>query len=189
MDLYLKIIYGLLVASWILFIIMFILLSSFELFSKSLFFSFGGKFSLLGVTFEDQSFYISLGFLFFFNSFLSTLNINIIAPVFSRIMFSHPEEEECHNENYRLDKETLYYILFFYDTWLVVRSLFNLLGILSNIGFFIATSMGFLIGDLTVKYIYINDPMLFNFHPKTKYSKIEEKEIFIEEKPKLKSLF
>jgi hypothetical protein len=175
MELYLRIIITLLVLSWILFIIMFIVLSTYELFTKSLFFSFGGRFSILGVEFEDQNLYTGLGFFFFFNSLFGTLNSNVIAPVFNRLIFSHPSERECHSKKYRIDNATLYTILIFYDLWLAVKSLFNLLGILSNLGFFIATSIGFLIGDIVIKYIYINDPYILNFSPNSNkcYTKID----------------
>jgi hypothetical protein len=187
MEVYLRIIITLLILSWILFIVMFIVLSTYELFSKSLFFSFGGRFSLLGVEFEDQGLYNGLGFFFFFNSLFGTLNSNVIAPVFSRLIFSHPTEQECHGSEYRIDNTTLYVILIFYDLWLAVRGLFNLLGILSNIGFFIATSMGFLLGDIVIKYIYINDPEMLNFSPKE--CAYEEIESDSEDNVKLKSLF
>lgn len=142
---------------------MFIVLAQQHLFSQSLFFTFGGKFQLLGVTFQNQTFYIGLCFFFFFNSLLSQLNSNIISPVFSRLIFSHPDEREHHGKNATLAKQTLYFILVAYDVWHVGRSLFSLLGILSNLGFFIATSLGYLMGDLGVKIVYINWPELLNF--------------------------
>jgi len=145
---------------------MFIILGQHNLFVESPFFTFGGKFTLLGLVYNDESFYLGLNFAFFFNSLFATLNNNIVAPVFSRMIMSHSDENECHGSDYKFSKTYLYIILVVFDTWTVVRSLFNLLGILSNIGFFLATSAGFLIADISVKYIYINHPEQLNFHPK-----------------------
>ena len=170
MEVYLQIILALLALSYTLFIIMFVVLSQQHLFSQSLFFTFGGKFALLGVTFENQTFYVGLCFFFFFNSFISQLNSNIVAPVFSRLIFSHPDEDEHHGNGPGLSKSMLYFILVTYDIWSVARSLFGLLGILSNFGFFIGTSLGYLVGDLGVKYIYINWPEILNFKSKQQES-------------------
>ena len=163
MDTYLRIILSLLFISYALFTVMFVVLSRERLFAKSIFFTFGGEFALLGVTFNNESFYAGLCFFFFFNGIFGQLNTNIIAPVFARLVFSHPEEDEHHGCNLSLRKSTLYWILIAYDVWAVARSLFGLLGILSNFGFFIASSLGFLVGDLGVKYIYINSPETLNF--------------------------
>ena len=168
MEVYLSIILSLLALSYTLYIVMFIVLSQQQLFSESLFFTFGGKFALLGVTFENQTFYVGLCFFFFFNSFIAQLNSNIVSPVFSRLIFSHPDEDEHHGNGPGLSKNMLYLILVTYDLWSVARSLFGLLGIISNFGFFIATSLGFLLSDLGVKVVYINWPELLNFKSKSK---------------------
>ena len=168
MEVYLSIILSLLALSYTLYIVMFIVLSQQQLFSESLFFTFGGKFALLGVTFENQTFYVGLCFFFFFNSFIAQLNSNIVSPVFSRLIFSHPDEDEHHGNGPGLSKNMLYFILVTYDLWSVARSLFGLLGIISNFGFFIATSLGFLLSDLGVKVVYINWPELLNFKSKSK---------------------
>ena len=167
MQVYLSIILSLLAISYTLYVVMFIVLSQQHIFSQSLFFTFGGKFALLGVTFENQTFYVGLCFFFFFNSFIAQLNSNIVSPVFSRLIFSHPDEDEHHGNGPGLSKNMLYFILVTYDLWSVARSLFGLLGIISNFGFFIATSLGFLVSDLCVKYVYINWPELLNFQAKT----------------------
>ena len=166
METYLKIILSLLAVSYVLFILMFIVLSQQHLFSQSLFFTFGGKFALLGVTFQNQTFYVGLCFFFFFTSLVGQLNTNIVSPVFSRLIFSHPDEDEHHGNGPGLSKSMLYFVLLAYDLWSVARSLFGLLGILSNFGFFIATSLGYLVGDLAVKYVYINWPRVLNFESK-----------------------
>ena len=168
MEFYLSIILSLLAVSYTLYIVMFIVLSQQHIFSESLFFTLGSKFALLGVTFENQTFYVGLCFFFFFNSFIAQLNSNIVSPVFSRLIFSHPEEDEHHGNGPGLSKNMLYFILVTYNLWSVARSLFGLLGIISNFGFFIATSLGFVLSDLGVKYVYINWPEMLNFQSKAK---------------------
>lgn len=162
MQTYLLIILSLLGVSYTLYIIMVNVLSQQHLFSESIFFTFGGRFELLGVTFENQTFYVGLCFFFYFNSVLTVLNNNVIDPVFSRLIYSHPDETEHHASDATLPKPTLYFILVFYDVWKAARDLFSLLGIFSNFGFTIATALGYVMSDLGIKYVYINWPELLN---------------------------
>lgn len=161
MDTYLIIVYALLAASYLLYLIMIIILAELQVFTLSPFFLFGGEFDLLGVRFNNPSLFNGLAIFFFFNSLMSTFNYSVISPIFSRIMYASPNDPALPEG---VSQRQLFIILTLFNIWSVVRSLFNLLGLLSNISFFIATSAGFLIGDWLTKYVYITSPTLFNFH-------------------------
>lgn len=159
---YLHIVYFLLFISYTIYLLAIFILAEYGFFTSSSFFEINGNFEMLGIKFQDKlGLYIFFLFFFAIHSFIATINSKVIDPIFRRLTYSTsssavPLAMPQHRVIYR--------ILIFYDIWLVIKQVINLLGILSNFGFFISTSLGFLVGDVFINYMYINYPELFFFH-------------------------
>lgn len=128
-----------------------------SIYTESTFFNGGTRFVILGVTIEDSGYFVALIFFFFINNFLSQLNNQIISPLFGRIIFAYREDIKISTRA----KIFLYTILPVFNTWSSFRNLFSILGITSNIWFFIANSLGFIIGDTVIRILYITHPKMF----------------------------
>lgn len=131
-----------------------------KVFYNSTFFQSGNKFTILGLNFDSRGyFYIFMGF-FFLNSLIFNLNVSVINPVFQRIVFNMNDNVEISSEQqFRLSA-----LLVIYDVWSAFRSLFSIIGVTSNIWFFLSNTMGFLIGDLFIRNMYIKYPESFKFN-------------------------
>lgn len=128
-----------------------------KFFTNSTFFTSGYQFTMFGLDFENRHYFNVLCFFFFFNSLVFNLNVSIINPLFQRIIFMQEVE---------IDKKTqgfLSLLLLLYNVWSVFRSLFALVGMTSNVWFFMWNSIGFLLGDLVIRNIYIMKPHTFKF--------------------------
>ena len=169
MKQYIKLVYALLGASYLLYAFVLFVLADNSVFTTSPFFQIGSTFSMLGVTF-DNSLRLYIFFIFFFlvHSFIATVNSKVIDPIFKRLAYNKTND-------FIPKHSTLYTILIVYDIWIVIRNLIQLFGILSNFIFFLATSIGFLTGDILINYIYINYPELLHFEDEQKPEEQEKK--------------
>lgn len=143
------------------------------IFGDSDFFSAGPEFTLMGLTFNDKSQFRAMNFFFFLNSLLYYLNVSVINPIFSRII---------NNAVLRVSPKVASYLsllLIVYDLWNAFRSFFTIIGVTSNLMFFISNTLGYLIGDIVIKNIYLMYPDLL------KYEYIDEPDSTVSENQSL----
>lgn len=154
---------GLLIVSYIILICLVYFLSIMEnstgqkFFRDSPFFTSGYKFSMFSIDFENKHYFNVLCFFFFINSFIFNLNLSVINPLFQRLIFNKKVEVDAQTQGY------LSFVLFVYDVWSVFRSFFAIVGMVSNVWFFVWNSVGFLAGDLLIRNLYIKYPDSFKF--------------------------
>lgn len=158
-------VYILIVVSYVLLILTFIALGVIQnnagqtVYSDSDFFKLNSKFTLLGIEFDHRPYFALFAIIFFMNSLLYWINIAVINPLFSRIIFAYNGSGKIPS-NTRLFLSTL---LLFYDLWNAFRSLLSILGVTSNIVFFIASTLGYLVGDIAIKNLYLIYPDYFRY--------------------------
>lgn len=115
------------------------------------------NFYVFGVHFKDPLTFYVLNLIFFSNSLFLNVNIAVIQPLFQKITVVDQYEIEFST------RVTLSIIVLIYDVWSAIRSVISLVGVTSNIIFFLSNTMGFLIGDIFIKNLYLKYPHKMNF--------------------------
>lgn len=114
-------------------------------------------FYLLGIHFKDPYTFYVLNLVFFSNSLFLNINIFIVQPLFQKVLFSNNPAIE------HTIKLGLSVLVVIYDIWTALRSVISLIGVTSNFTFFLSNSIGFLLGDTFIKYLYLTYPERVNF--------------------------
>lgn len=137
-----------------------------HVFVDSTFFSGGSKFTILNLEFNNVAYFYIFNFFFFLNSVVYYVNTAIISPLFNKLIFTYNDDMKISSRS----KTFLTSLLFVFDLWSAFRSLLSIIGITSNIYFFISNTVGFLVGDIMIKYLYIQYPSKFIYD----YSSVSE---------------
>lgn len=128
-----------------------------KLTESSFFTASSADFYLLGIHFKDPFTFYVLNLVFFSNSLFLNINIFIVQPLFQKVLFSNNPTIE---HSIKLGLSILVVI---YDIWTALRSVISLIGVTSNFTFFLSNSIGFLLGDTFIKYLYLTYPERVNF--------------------------
>lgn len=146
-----------------LYIAMFIVLwTEYEIFDSNFFYIHVNPHDLsrnpvvLGIQLRSEWQRVGLCLFFFVNAFLGVLNSTLIGGLFGMICYE--EGEHIIND---LKKEYggvsgMLFLFTVYDIWYSARTFFSILGMYSNIIFFMVTTMGALTGGLVTKLILLS---------------------------------
>ena len=105
---------------------------------------------ILGVALKTKGQYWGVIAFFFFNSFFSVWNGIVIAPIFEGMVYDDNYDLEDWGGGIIAGKT----VMLLYEIWRGGRSFFSLLGMTSNVAFFMATAGGALFGSLITKSAY-----------------------------------
>lgn len=140
---------------------------------NSTYFRPGPKFEILGVDFDNQGKFTAFAVFFAMVSFLYHLNMTLINPLFQRLVYDPKMKVEKQTRRF------LATLLIFYDVWIAFRNVISVIGLTSNFYFFIAGTVGFLVGDLFIRLMIIlnSEFFVFNYSKDAVSSLGETKEI------------
>lgn len=165
MHFIIKVIVGLISVSYVVLIAMIIGILVIQndegkkIFHDSDFFNFDNSFTILGIQFNDRGQMIVFVVFFFVNSLLYYINIGIIVPLFNQLII----KSNSHTEMNKRTQTCLFFLLVVYDLWASFRNFFSIIGLTSHISFMLANTLGYLVGDIFVKYRYISSPQELKF--------------------------
>lgn len=110
---------------------------------------------VLGIPLRTWGEYWGLAIFFFLNAALGVWNGVVIDSLFGLMVFDEDEEIISRIEH-TFERPGIMTVFALYDVWRTVRYFFSILGVFSNIGFFIATATGTLVAGLGTKRIYLD---------------------------------
>lgn len=101
--------------------------------------------------------------IFFFNAFLSVFNGVLIRPIFTAMIYDIGGDELNRVFNKKERPFSMYIILMSYDVWSNLRMFLNILGIISNFVFLLASVAGSMIAAIITTVAYMrNDSWIQN---------------------------
>lgn len=151
-----------LIVSVLLYIAMFVLLGTvYDIYSADFFHvsissnetNYDSNPKVLGVPLRNMGEYIGLNIFFFVNAFLGVWNSIVVDSLFGLMVF---DENDDIVKKLKEKHPNLLWIFVIYDIWRSARNFFNILGIFSNVIFFISTTAGLLAAGILTKRMYLN---------------------------------
>lgn len=94
---------------------------------------------------------------FFFNAFLSVFNGVLIRPIFTAMIYDTSDAQMLRVFNKRERPYSMYIILLFYDVWSNLRMFLNVLGIISNFSFLLASVGGSMFAAIITTVAYMKN--------------------------------
>ena len=95
--------------------------------------------------------------IFFFNAFLSVFNGVLIRPIFTAMIYDMEDTQMSRVFNKRERPYSMYIILLFYDVWSNLRMFLNVLGIISNFTFLLASVGGSMLAGIITTVAYMQN--------------------------------
>jgi len=123
--------------------------------------------------------------IFFFNAFLSVFNGVLIRPIFTAMIYDIGDDQLTRVFNKKERPFSMYIILMTYDVWSNLRMFLNVLGIISNFSFLIASVCGSMLAAVITTLAYMrNESWIQNVkrigsHPNWRLLKFKEEQSVI----------
>ena len=95
--------------------------------------------------------------IFFSNAFLSVFNGVLIRPIFTSMIYDTGDDQLLRVFNKIERPASMYCILFFYDVWSNLRMFLNILGIISNFAFLLASVAGSMLAAIFTTVAYMRN--------------------------------
>lgn len=95
--------------------------------------------------------------IFFFNAFLSVFNGVLIRPIFTAMIYDVGNVQMKRVFNKKERPYSMYVILLFYDVWSNLRMFLNVLGIISNFSFLLASVGGSMLAAVITTVAYMRN--------------------------------
>lgn len=95
--------------------------------------------------------------IFFFNAFLSVFNGVLIRPIFTSMIYDVGSDQMARVFNKKERPFSMYVILMSYDVWSNLRMFLNVLGIISNFSFLIASVGGSMCAAIITTIAYMRN--------------------------------
>ena len=153
MQVFEAVVWGSLVVSWALFVGMFIGLDHLGIYAAD-FFNVGTHATILNVEVIGASKLAGCSVFFFLNAFTRRWNGVVVDPVFGQMVYG--SESGISRSDTGISPTRLFPVMAVYEAWRSSAQFFTLLGMLSNLIFFISTVSGSLLGALLTRWMYIH---------------------------------
>ena len=121
---------------------------------QSRFFEWGVPFHLLGLKSDSVPAHIGCCIIFFGNSLLSAINEERVKPMLSMRTAGKVTLRK---------RLPVYFIVVVFELLRTLERFIAVLGLLSNISFFIATASGYVVGAVAVDLVAVHDPLVSEF--------------------------
>ena len=95
--------------------------------------------------------------IFFFNAFLSVFNGVLIRPIFTAMIYDIGGDQLSRVFNKKERPLSMYVILMLYDVWSNLRMFLNVLGIISNFAFLLASVAGSMVAAIITTIAYMRN--------------------------------
>lgn len=95
--------------------------------------------------------------IFFFNAFLSVFNGVLIRPIFTAMIYDIGGDQLSRVFNKKERPFSMYIILMTYDVWSNLRMFLNVLGIISNFSFLLASVTGSMVAAIITTIAYMRN--------------------------------